>query len=206
MELSCSCNHFDKRAFQSIFMVANREALGLDEILDLDHRLCILLSEPKRCGLCSVDASMVVDVLKVLHRLSIFYEAARISCSGSALGGLSGDRDEKAGRAMQQEQEVTRGTMEGTAIDQGVTRMVGCTKTPIMLGRFMLTGAEADLIAFTMIREGLSRTWGFVKDIRTELAERKLANRVMDSQYEEHDRLIDSISDGIYTSLARIKG
>ncbi|KAI1495873.1 hypothetical protein F5X99DRAFT_414681 [Biscogniauxia marginata] len=218
MDVSCACTGFGKQTIQSILDEMNRETAPLDEILHDHERLCHLARGVRNCKFCSLDDSAVSSVIQGLGRLSVLYEGARKSCCRFGAGDLFGHRGVPASdayppqtnRQLDATNRDVGKTADGAAMDKAGVDVPMFTpekdyKPMIGLGRLALLESEADLVAVTLIKQGLSQIGFLLRDLQSLLAEGKVIEQTAQDRFEMHRILIDRILDDIYSSLARIQ-
>ncbi|RYP79647.1 hypothetical protein DL769_002836 [Monosporascus sp. CRB-8-3] len=195
--------------------VAGHKGVPLDEILQLHQNIHLLGPGIRECLICCTNDDVMAALLDGLARLCLLYEAARIKYSEANMS-ADGPCDARVqihpanGAAHPVQQGHPTAPADKTSA--GASRHhVHPTPRPapnampsVALWRIELTDSETNLVAVTLIKQGLSQTGAHLRDLQQHLAKCLMARKMKSSNYDIYKKRVDGILNGIYSSLACI--
>lgn len=174
MDLPCYCNDSGKHIFRTMASFAGNKSAPLDEVLQLHQNIHLLGRGIRDCLVCCTNDDIMAALLDGLATLSTLYEAARIKYS------------------------------EASAPGDATPKSVPTAMPSVVLGRIELTDSETNLVAVTLIKQGLSQTGSHLRDLQQHLTKCLTAKKMERSNYDVYKRRVGEILNGIYSSLAGI--
>lgn len=188
---------------------AGHKSAPLDEILQLHQNIHLLGPGIRECLVCCTNDDVMAALLDGLGTLCILYEAARIKYSeASAPGDVTCDTrvqiDPAAhpfpGDSATPAEKTSKG-VNGHHVHP-TSKSVPNAMISVVLGRIKLTDSETNLVAVTLIKQGLSQTGSHLRDLQQHLTKCLMANKMKSSNYDVYKRKLGEILNGIYSSLA----
>ena len=206
MELPCACNDSGRQIILNVLDYMNRDTAPLDEILQLHQSIQLLGPALRGCIFCSTNDDVVLKLLDALACLGTLYKAAQNPYCRPSVGLATGNftdhsrhrtlSDNACPKAWETTDRTIAGGMDSTL------GSVASSMPLIVLGRMELMESEANLVAVTLINQGLAQTGSHLRELQQHLTKCLTAKQISSGNYDSYRRRIAGILNGIYSSLA----